>query len=60
MGGLKARGHPIGASGVYQIVEAVLQLTERAGKNQVRDPQVGLVQSIGGAASTVITHILGV
>jgi acetyl-CoA C-acetyltransferase len=59
MGGLKARGHPIGASGVYQIVEAVLQLTERAGKNQVRDPQVGLVQSIGGAASTVITHILG-
>ncbi len=60
MGGLKARGHPIGASGVYQIVEAVLQLTGRAGKNQVRDPKVGLVQSIGGAASTVVTHILGV
>ena len=60
MGGLKARGHPIGASGVYQIVEGVLQLTGRAGKNQVRDPKVGLVQSIGGAASTVITHILGV
>jgi len=60
MGGLKARGHPIGASGVYQIVEAVLQLTGRAGKNQVRDPKVGLVQSIGGAASTVITHVLGV
>ena len=60
MGGLKARGHPIGASGVYQIVEAVLQLTDRAGKNQVRDPRVGLVQSIGGAASTVITHVLGV
>ena len=60
MGGLKARGHPIGASGVYQVVEAVLQLTGRAGKNQVRDPRIGLVQSIGGAASTVITHILGV
>ena len=57
---MKARGHPIGASGVYQIVEAVLQLTDRAGKNQVRDPRVGLVQSIGGAASTVITHVLGV
>ena len=60
MGGLKARGHPIGASGVYQIVEAVLQLTGRAGKNQVPNASVGLVQSIGGAASTVITHILGV
>lgn len=60
MGGLKARGHPIGATPVYQICEAVLQLTGRAGKNQVRNARVGLVQSIGGAASTVITHILGV
>jgi acetyl-CoA C-acetyltransferase len=60
MGGLKARGHPIGASAVYQVVESVLQLTGRAGKNQVRDPRLALMQSIGGAASTVITHILGV
>jgi acetyl-CoA C-acetyltransferase len=60
MGGLKARGHPIGASGVYQVVESVLQLTGRAGKNQVRGAEIGLTQSIGGAASTVITHILGV
>jgi len=60
MGGLKARGHPIGATPVYQICEAVLQLTGRAGKNQVRNARIGLVQSIGGAASTVITHILGV
>jgi len=59
MGGLKARGHPIGATPVYQICEAVLQLTGRAGKNQVRNATVGLVQSIGGAASTVVTHILG-
>ncbi|HET7011111.1 MAG TPA: thiolase domain-containing protein [Anaerolineales bacterium] len=59
MGGLKARGHPIGASGVYQIVEAVIQLTGRAGRNQVPNPRIGLVQSIGGAASTVVTHILG-
>jgi acetyl-CoA C-acetyltransferase len=59
MGGLKARGHPIGASGVYQIVESVLQLTGRAGKNQVLKADVALVQSIGGAASTVVTHILG-
>jgi acetyl-CoA C-acetyltransferase len=60
MGGLKARGHPIGASAVYQAVESVLQLTGRAGRNQVRDPHIALMQSIGGAASTVITHIFGV
>jgi acetyl-CoA C-acetyltransferase len=60
MGGLKARGHPIGASGLYQAVESVMQLTGRAGKNQVRDARVALMQSIGGAASTVITHIFGI
>ena len=60
MGGLKARGHPIGATALYQAVESVLQLTERAGKNQVRNPRVALTQSIGGAASTVISHIFGV
>jgi acetyl-CoA C-acetyltransferase len=59
MGGLKARGHPIGASGIYQAVESVVQLTGGAGKNQVRDPQIALMQSIGGAATTVVTHILG-
>ena len=59
MGGLKARGHPIGATALYQACEIVLQLTGRAGKNQVRHPEIGLVQSIGGAASTVITHIFG-
>ena len=58
-GGLKARGHAIGASGVYQAVEAYLQLTDRAGANQIkRDARVGLIQSIGGTASTTITHAL--
>ncbi len=58
-GGLKARGHAIGASGVYQTVEAYLQLTDRAMENQIKkDVNVGLVQSIGGTASTTITHIL--
>jgi acetyl-CoA C-acetyltransferase len=58
-GGLKARGHAIGASGVYQTVEAYLQLTDRAANNQVKtDAKVGLVQSIGGTASTTITHVL--
>jgi len=58
-GGLKARGHAVGASGVYQAVEAYLQLTDRAGVNQIKkEAKVGLIQSIGGTASTSITHIL--
>ena len=59
-GGLKARGHPIGATALYQTCEIVLQLTGRAGKNQVKNAQVALLQSVGGAASTVLTHIFGV
>jgi acetyl-CoA C-acetyltransferase len=58
-GGLKARGHPIGATALYQTCEIVLQLTERAGRNQVRDAKVAMLQSIGGVGSTVITHIFG-
>lgn len=57
-GGLKARGHPLGATGVYQAVEAALQLRGAAGANQVRDAQVGMIQSVGGMAATVATHIL--
>ncbi len=60
MGGLKARGHPIGATAIYQVCESVLQLTGRAGKNQLRDPQIGMLQSVGGAGTTIITHILGI
>jgi acetyl-CoA C-acetyltransferase len=59
MGGLKARGHPIGASALYQTCEIFLQLTEQAGKNQIRDAEIGLLQSVGGAASTVLTHVFG-
>mgnify|MGYP003681907072 CR=1 FL=1 len=58
MGGLKARGHPIGASGAYQIVEAALQLRGRAGDDQVRGCRVGMTQSIGGSGAIAITHIL--
>ncbi|MBI3002365.1 MAG: thiolase family protein [candidate division NC10 bacterium] len=50
-GGLKARGHPVGASGLAQIVEIVWQLRGEAGGRQVREPRVGLAQSIGGLAS---------
>ncbi len=59
MGGLKARGHPVGATGVYQIVEVVQQLAGQAGKNQVPGATIGMAQNIGGSGATVITHILG-
>jgi acetyl-CoA C-acetyltransferase len=58
MGGLKARGHPIGATGVYQIVEAVEQLRGEAGANQVPGARVAMAQSLGGVAATAVTHIL--
>jgi len=60
MGGLKARGHPIGATALYQACEIVLQLTGSAGKNQLRNPKIALTQSVGGAATTLITHIMGI
>jgi acetyl-CoA C-acetyltransferase len=58
MGGLKARGHPIGATGVYQVVEAVQQLRGECGANQLARPRFGMTQNIGGSGATVITHIL--
>src|SRR5690606_22306741 len=60
MGGLKARGHPIGASALYQAAEIVLQLTGQAGENQLQSPQVALMQSVGGTAATVITHLFAI
>jgi acetyl-CoA C-acetyltransferase len=57
-GGLKARGNPWGATGVYQAVEAVLQLRNQAGEVQVPNARFGMVQCLGGAASTAVTHIL--
>ncbi len=59
MGGLKARGHPIGATALYQVCEIVLQLTGRAGPNQLPSPEIAMMQSVGGAGTTVITHIFG-
>jgi acetyl-CoA C-acetyltransferase len=58
MGGLKARGFPGGAAGVYQAVEAVLQLRGEAGQNQLTGVQAGLIQSMGGPGSTVVSHVL--
>lgn len=58
LGGLKARGNPGGATGIYQIIEAVQQLRGQAGKSQVPNAQRALVQCLGGPASTAVTHIL--
>jgi acetyl-CoA C-acetyltransferase len=58
MGGLKARGHPVGATGIYQVIEVALQLREQAGANQVRDARLGMAQNIGGSGATVVTTIL--
>jgi len=57
-GGLKARGHPVGATGVYQIVEVVQQLRGEAGQTQVDGAVTGMAQNIGGSGSNIITHIL--
>jgi acetyl-CoA C-acetyltransferase len=56
-GGLKSRGNPGGATGIYQAVEAVRQLTGTAGDNQTPDARHVLTQNIGGLGATVSTHI---
>ncbi len=56
-GGLKARGHPVGATGMYQIVEVVQQLRGEAFGTQVENARFGMSQNIGGSGSNIITHI---
>jgi acetyl-CoA C-acetyltransferase len=58
-GGLKARGHPVGATGVYEIAEAYLQLTDQAGKNQVEGAEYAATQNIGGVDTTSAVHVFG-
>ncbi len=57
-GGLKSRGNPGGATGIYQAVEAVQQLQGQAGENQILGARHILIQSMGGLGATVATHIL--
>lgn len=59
-GGLKARGHPVGATGVAQVVELVEQLTGRAGGRQVDGARVGLAQSVGGFGTNIVVTLLEV
>ncbi|GAB4455294.1 MAG: thiolase domain-containing protein [Anaerolineales bacterium] len=58
MGGMKARGFAGGAAGVYQAVEAAIQLRGRAEANQIPNAKTALIQSLGGPASTAVSHIL--
>lgn len=57
-GGLKGCGHPVGATGVKQIVELVDQLRGRAGARQVKGATVGLAHNVGGSGATAVVHIL--
>jgi acetyl-CoA C-acetyltransferase len=56
-GGLKAKGHPVGATGIAQACEIYLQLTNQAGKRQVPGAEIGLTENVGGAASTGVIHV---
>ena len=57
-GGLKSRGHPLGATGIAQAVEMVWQLREEAGKRQVDGAEICMTHNIGGTGGTVAIHIL--
>lgn len=57
-GGLKARGHAGGATGLYQVVEVALQLRGEAGANQIANAKIGMTQNLGSNGATAVTHIL--
>jgi acetyl-CoA C-acetyltransferase len=57
-GGLKSKGHPVGATGVAQAVEIVEQLRGEAGARQVRDAHVGMTQNMGGTGASAVVHIM--
>lgn len=58
-GGLKSKGHPVGATGVGQIVEAYEQLLGRSGERQVKDAEIGLTHNVGATGGTAAVHIFG-
>jgi acetyl-CoA C-acetyltransferase len=57
-GGLKAKGHPVGATGIAQIIEVYEQLTARAGSRQVKNARRGMAQNMGGSGASCVIHIL--
>jgi len=59
-GGLKAKGHPVGATGAAQVMEVVKQLRGEAGERQVAGAKRGLTQNMGGSGGSAVVHILEV
>ncbi|UCD76687.1 MAG: thiolase domain-containing protein [Phycisphaerales bacterium] len=57
-GGLKSKGHPVGATGIAQVVEITEQLRGEAGPRQVKDARIGLAQNMGGSGGSSLVHIL--
>ena len=58
-GGLKSKGHPVGATGIAQVIEIFEQLRDEAGERQVAGARVGLTQNMGGSGASSIVHVLG-
>jgi acetyl-CoA C-acetyltransferase len=56
-GGLKAKGHPVGATGTAQAYEIYLQLTDQAEKRQIKNAQIGLSHNVGGSGATASVHV---
>ncbi len=56
-GGLKSKGHPVGATGVAQVVEIYEQLTGKSGERQIKNAKIGLAQNMGGSGASSVTHI---
>ncbi len=56
-GGLKGKGHPVGATGVAQAIEAYLQLNGKAEQRQVKNPEIGLTHNVGGSGATAVVHL---
>ena len=57
-GGLKSKGHPVGATGIAQIIELYEQLIQKAGGRQVENAHVGMAQNMGGSGASCVIHIL--
>jgi acetyl-CoA C-acetyltransferase len=58
-GGLKSKGHPVGATGVAQICDLVIQMRGEAGERQVERNEIGLAQNLGGSGATAVVTVMG-
>jgi acetyl-CoA C-acetyltransferase len=58
-GGLKSKGHPVGATGIAQAIEIFEQLRDEAGERQVKDARIGMTQNMGGSGASSVVHIFG-